>query len=388
MVTIYNVKETNFESLGLGVLQPISCVITEQLNNVYELELVHIYDIKKKYLLIENQRILGVDTPSGRQLFRIYRVIPTLDNITVNARHIFYDLLDNYSNFKMSGQADVILQKFVESFRTKMNFNFSTDITENGSIICENDNPVSAFLREDEDNPSFVKSFNCEMLRDNFNIKFLKNIGKDRGFTIRYGKNLIGLRVEENIENVVTVLRAQATQDIDIGGGQTMEVTFSIDLTSENIDKYLYPKYGFHDFGKLETRDPEEGREQLEKLGKEFLKTVENPEINIQVDFVELSKTKEYEHLKFLQELKLEDIVAVYNEKLNFMAQAKLISYAYDCLLKKYNNLELGSFLIDLSKVITLNKFDNKTNKNKIKDLEDKFNNTEEQILKLKEKLI
>ena len=86
--------------------------------------------------------------------------------------------------------------------------------------------------------------------------------------------------------------------------------------------------------------------------------------------------------------MKLEDIVAVYNEKLNFMAQAKLISYAYDCLLKKYNNLELGSFLIDLSKVITLNKFDNKTNKNKIKDLEDKFNNTEEQILKLKEKLI
>lgn len=51
-----------------------------------------------------------------------------------------------------------------------------------------------------------------------------------------------------------------------------MEVTFSIDLTSENINKYLYPKYGFHDFGKLETRDPEEGREQLEKLGKEFLK--------------------------------------------------------------------------------------------------------------------
>lgn len=47
MVTIYNVKETNFENLGLGVLQPISCIITEQLNNVYELELVHIYDIKR-----------------------------------------------------------------------------------------------------------------------------------------------------------------------------------------------------------------------------------------------------------------------------------------------------------------------------------------------------
>lgn len=70
------------------------------------------------------------------------------------------------------------------------------------------------------------------------------------------------------------------------------------------------------------------------------------------------------------------------------MAQAKLISYTYDCLLKKYNSLELGSFLADLSKIITLNKFDNKTNKNKIKDLEDKFTNAEEQILKLKEKLI
>ena len=39
------------------------------------------------------------DVVESRQLrdqpFRIYRVVPELDKVTVYARHIFYDLLDN-----------------------------------------------------------------------------------------------------------------------------------------------------------------------------------------------------------------------------------------------------------------------------------------------------
>ena len=31
--------------------------------------------------------------------FRIYRVVPELDKVTVYARHIFYDLLDNMIKF-------------------------------------------------------------------------------------------------------------------------------------------------------------------------------------------------------------------------------------------------------------------------------------------------
>ena len=35
-------------------------------------------------------------TAAGPAVFRIYRVVPELDKVTVYARHIFYDLLDKH----------------------------------------------------------------------------------------------------------------------------------------------------------------------------------------------------------------------------------------------------------------------------------------------------
>jgi phage minor structural protein len=63
MITIYAKDSTKLSGNGLGVLWPESCVITEEANGQYELEMVHPMDDDLRYMLIEVEEILRVPAP-------------------------------------------------------------------------------------------------------------------------------------------------------------------------------------------------------------------------------------------------------------------------------------------------------------------------------------
>ena len=44
MITIHEKTAKTFDTFGLGALVPGSCIVTEELNGAYELELKHPYD--------------------------------------------------------------------------------------------------------------------------------------------------------------------------------------------------------------------------------------------------------------------------------------------------------------------------------------------------------
>lgn len=338
IVTIYSKKTTNFDNLGLGVLLPLECTVTEELNGLYELQLIHPYDSLKKYNLLEKERIILANTPNGRQTFRIYRIVPTLDNITVYARHIFYDLLDNFIiGINSSGTASSVLNNIVNSFSYTTNFTFETNITSSGKVIIEKESPVSALLNIDEEKTKFIQSFGGEILRDNFNVKILENIGSDKGYTIRYGKNLLGLTIDEDYSNVYTKVYAYGKDGI------------SVVVNSDNIDNYLYPKITTQDFSDIDNTS------SLTQKAEEFLKTVDKPIINIDVNFILLSKTEEYKQFQFLEDIKLGDILTIYNQKMNFSKKAKVISYNYDAISDSYISVILGDFLNILTDSISNN---------------------------------
>ena len=69
------------------------------------------------------------------------------------------------------------------------------------------------------------------------------------------------------------------------------------------------------------------------------------PAVNIAVDFVLLQNTEEYKDYAILEEVYLGDVVTVINQKMNFSKKAKVISYKYDAILKRYNKIELGDLL-------------------------------------------
>ena len=296
-IIIYDKNTKKFDNLGLTTLTPTSCIIKEELNGGYELELTHIYDELKKFEYLEKENIILANTPNGRQAFRIYRVVPNMEDINVNARHIFYDLLDNFIiSLNTRGESSYVLNEIVNNFVYPTNFIFETNIiSPTKRVIVEKENPISALLNSDAKKPKFIQNFGGELLRDNFKVKILTNIGEDRGFTIRYGKNLLGLTIDEDYSQVVTRLYAYNDK------GQYITVD------SENINNYYQIKIGTADFGDAEG---------LSEQAKAYLKNVDKPIVNIDVNFLLLSQTKEYENFRFLEDIRLGDIVTICNQKI------------------------------------------------------------------------
>lgn len=339
MITIHNSNATQFDTLGLGALAPSFCVVKEELNGLYELELVHPYDSWGKWQKLEKNRILYASTPNGKQAFRIYKVKPTLEQVTVHARHIFYDLLDNFiSSLSVGGTASTVLNHIKSSLAYSTGFTFGTDITRSGSVTLERVNPVTALLRHEEDKDSFLKVFGGELERDNFSIRMLQNMGRDKGVQIRYSKNLIGLEIDEDVSEV-------ATRVYPVGkDGLTLPERY---INSSHINDYPHPKIYSYDNSQCET--VEDLRSEVRKLYAEGL---DLPKLNIKIDFQLLGKTEEYKNFAVLENVMLGDLVTVIHNKLNFRKKAKVIFYEWDCLLEKYNSVELGDFVADLTRSI------------------------------------
>ena len=335
MITIHEKTAQTFETLGLGALVPNSCIVTEELNGAYELELKHPYDEGGKWQRLERGRILYASTPRGKQPFRIYYVKPTMDAITVNARHIFYDLLDNQCKpITHSGTAEAALTALQAAFAYPMPFSFDTDISLTGTLATGRMNPVQALLSDDDETTSFVKDYGGELLRDGFRVSLRAALGQDRGVSIRYGKNLVGLEVTEDESEVKTRI---------ICYGKNGSVT----LESPHLGDYIYPKiYTLEDENKTLSEVQEEAQALLDG-------GCDIPSINIKVDFVALEKTVEYREYAVLEEVFLGDMVTVINTKMGFRKQAKVISYEWDCLLEQYNDVELGDFIPTLAASVT-----------------------------------
>ncbi|MDD3002073.1 MAG: phage tail protein, partial [Candidatus Riflebacteria bacterium] len=297
------------------------------------------YDEWGKWEKIEKERIIFASTPRGKQPFRIYYVNPTLDGIKVNARHIFYDLLDNLCpSLNVSGTPQAVLNAIKGAFAYSMDFIFETDMTGTGTIILNKENPITALLSTDEDAYSFVKAFGGEILRDGFTVSMKPSIGQDRGVAIRYGKNLVGLDVSEDISDVATRIYAYGKDGVAMSGAYR---------DSPYIDSYANPKiYVFEDSSLAYSQLPGAVQELFDG-------GCDLPKVNIKADFQMLSKTEEYKEYAILEEVQLGDVVTVSNTKMGFHKKAQVISYEWDCLLEQYNEVELGDFVADLTSSVT-----------------------------------
>lgn len=339
MITIFEQNTTSFNNLGLGSLMPSSCVIKEELNGAYELELTHPYDTFNKWQRLENNRIIVANTPNGRQPFRIYRVVPNLDSVKVYAHHIFYDLLDNFvTNLNVSNvNAATALNSLKNALAYTMPFTFSTSLNTTGKLVVDYENAVFALLSGEEEKDSFIKNFGGEIIRDNYNISFVSAVGTDNGVQIRYSKNLVGLEIDEDLSEV-------ATRIYPIGK-EGLKGTY---VDSPYINNYPYPKIRTVENSELTTN-----AQLTEYVRQLYASGADLPNINIKVNFALLAETEEYKDYAVLEQINLGDLVTVINSKMGFNKKAKVISYEWDCLTKKYNKMQLGDFLANIATSLT-----------------------------------
>lgn len=353
MIRLYDKYETDFQHNGIGFLKDvISCVCTEVLNGKYELELEYpIGGFLIEKIVEENIIKAPVGNSSGEeQLFRIKLITKQLKRVRVYATHIFYDLADNFLEnvAPTEKDGDSAIKWLTQRTVYANDFVASSDILKVSSARYVKKNFVDAIIGSDN---SFINVWGGELYRNNKTFAINTNKGQNRGVQIRYGKNMKEITWDIDITGVVTRI-----YPVGFDGLELPEKC----LDSSLIDSYVNPKIQRLEFSEIQI-DEENGitREMaLEKLRQvtyeQFEKGIDKPIITVQVDFLELSRTKEYqEKYATMEEIYLGDFVDAIVPHLNLTEKLKVISATYDVLAKKYVEFELSNVDQKLGNFIT-----------------------------------
>ncbi len=325
MICIYDKKTTkdNFNNNGLAVLDEcIVAEVTEELNGEYSLYIEYPADSRKATHLVELNII-----KANEQLFRIYKVERQQEatrRIKVWARHIFYDLAFyfiesvNLVNANMKEAIEGTIPPEAQAV-----FEFLAPERNIYPIKLRNINALEGLF-------NLIEIYGGELIRDNFTTEILEKLGEDKGTTIRYGKNIKGLKAIIDTSEF-------ATRIYPIGDNNLVLQERYIEAEGEIANILPYPITRKVEFSGC--KDVEELRE----LAKKYIKKVSNPFINITVELLELSRTKEYGKYAKLFNMELGDIVKVEHERLGIYSELRVIKKVTDLLNHINTKIELGN---------------------------------------------
>lgn len=349
MICIYDkaTSKQDFAANGLAVLDEcISAVISNGLNDDYSLELIYpVASYKAKYL--EELSVIKADG----QLFRIYKVERSQNNnltVKVWARHIFYDLA--YFFIESAKVVNANMKEAIEmTIPPEAQAIFSISAPEGvvAPFTVKEVNSVDALFR-------LIETYGGELERDNFNITVKDKIGSDNGVTIRYGKNIKGLTLTLDTADI-------ATRIYPVGANGLILPERYVEVESGKLLAFDITK-------KVEFKDCSD-TDALRAAAKEYALNCAKPKINVNIDFLELSKIAEYEQYKSLTNVSLGDLVSVIHERLGITTTLRVISKQVDLLNPLNTKIVLGdplktivdkldtsSLLDEITKMIDSNK--------------------------------
>ena len=324
MINLYDSNEMNFNHNGLVVLSDCKVAfVDEELNGKYEAELEYPIDARSKWQYLTEGNMIKTDG----QLFRIYNKVKTLAGIRVSARHIFYDLLDNFIESCSVGNMNAAgaLGALLSNTQYAHGYTSMSDINEADTYEIDKINPVEAIMGSD----GVISRYGGELVRDNFTIRLYQARGIDRGVLVSYGKNVIGIEETINMDSVCTRL-------LPVGKDGLLLTEKYLD--SELINNYPHPIVKSIEFTDCETED------ELREAGQSYLNATDKPLVNYTVDFIELTKTVEYKHYAILETVFMGDTVTIRHTKLGIDIKAKVIRIKKNLLTNRIEEVELGSF--------------------------------------------
>ena len=278
------------------------------------------------------------------QPFRIYRVVPTLTQVEVYARHIFYDLMDNMIlSYKPEGPVGgtTAAHAVLDRCESAHDFTMYTDLTGTAEgLAFEHVNPVEAMLGDE----GIVGKYHAELARDWYDVYLVNRVGRDTDVEIRQGKNLLGISYDVDESGVVTRI-------VPTGEDKDGHVLYLPEkhIDSPNIGAYPHVKWGHLAVSDAKEDDETSKSDVYRKLREAAQTELDNgcdlPTVTLDVDFLSVDDTEEYRDFGILHSIYLGDAVRVVVPKLGLTVALRMTQYTYDCLLRKYTACTLGTAL-------------------------------------------
>lgn len=354
---------TYYSNHGLGdLIDCIECMAELTDEGEYELSLTYPVNAEMFPELKINRIVLAEvnhytdepDTP-WLQLFRIYGYEKEIDGVmTIKCQHISYDLCDipvlpfGVEDKTADGAittANGALTNMMSHRITDPNtqqllacpFTFTTDIPDttkpqNQDETFKIDTPMSMrnILLDGDD--SIKGTFGGDLIFDNFNISLKAVGGQNRGVVLEYGVDIMDLKVEENISEMVTAVypywkgrdpnNQNASEDEFVYGDiQYAEVTVdrqkivAVDLTEQ--------------FPNSKPTSAEVNAKAVEWMTANH---IGKPDISCTVSYAALG-----------QDIRMYDEVKVHFPKMNIDVTAKVSKYKYNVLLERCEEVEISN---------------------------------------------
>lgn len=345
---LYKPTEKVFNHNGCGILVDCAaCLVTEEANGAFELSMqypmdgIHFEDIQSRSIIKAKP-----DQFREPQLFRVYSISkPSINGIVnISAQHISYDLSGiPVVPFIADGVASALAG--LKSYAVvDCPFEFWTDKNTAGKFTVPH--PSSIRSRLGGVQGSILDNYGGEYEFDNFTVKLHNNRGMDRGVSVRYGKNLVSLKQEENCQNIATGIYPY---------WQNQETGAIIQLSEKIVNapgEYDFKKIRTVDFTSYFQEQPTE--EQLRSATETYIKDNEIgvPIVSLDVSFAQLQKSEEYKHLKLLERVSLFDTLSVEFPALKVSAKAKAVKIVYNVLLDRVEDVTLGSVRANIADTI------------------------------------
>lgn len=280
------------------------------------------------------------------QPFRIYRIVPTMTNITVYARHIFYDLMDNMvSSYAPDANTTgaAALTGLMAAALSPQDFTFYSDLdtTAEGVEITDK-NPAEAIMGDG----GLIENYGGELARDWWDVYLAKRTGEETGIQIREGKNLLGITYSVDYTNVTTRIMPRG-EDKD---GKPLYLPEKY-IDSANINAYPTIKWAL-----IEVQDAKEKTKGDDKRTKDECYAMmrqaaqdaydageDLPDVTLNVSFIDCAETEEYRQYRNLQGIHLGDTVKVIAKRVGVSVAMRMTQYTYNCLTRRYEAMTLGT---------------------------------------------
>ena len=341
---LYDANATTWTTNGLGRLDAISCIVSEELNGLFELEMTYPESGPRFSDLVVSNIILAQPYDgAAAQPFRIYKVSKAMGGrVTVSARHLSYQL--NWipvMPFNYSSLADC-LEKLVSQSVYANPFTFWTDKSiPTGGAFTE---PLPCRSMLGGVQGSVLQRYGGDYEWDGWTVKLLTRRGADNGVRISYGKNLVDAQQETNIENTYTGVCPYYKDD------NTTVVLPEKYIAASTASSFPFLRIQTVDFSG-DFEDPPTVA-QLRARTEAYITAnqIGHPNVSVDVNFIALWQTEEYANIAPLERVQLGDTVTVYFEKLEISEQARVVAYTYDVLRERYEQITIGDLKSSFAK--------------------------------------